>query len=105
MRALSVSSTLNTINAIWTSTAANAVRPGYLNHALVSGTNDTDALNSRGYEIETWLNLLPGWTLQGGYSYSNPKSTDVAPLTTGYIRTNLAGWRQVPRWMRPRRRR
>ncbi len=95
LRAFSVSSTINTINAIWSSTAANAVRTGYVNNSLVSGTNDTDALNSKGYELETWLNLVPGWTLQGGYSFSNPKSTDVAPLTTAYIRANLAGWNEV----------
>lgn len=95
LRAVSVSSTITTINAIWSSTAANAIRPGYFNNTLVSGTNDTDALNSKGYEVETWLNLAPGWTLQGGYSFSDPKSTDVAPLTTAYINTNLAGWQQV----------
>ncbi|MSU48304.1 MAG: hypothetical protein EXS37_04290 [Opitutus sp.] len=95
LRVLSVPSTISTINAIWASTAANAIRPGYVNNSLVSGTNDTDALNSKGYELETWLNLVPGWTLQGGYSFSNPKSTDVAPISTAYIKANLAGWRQV----------
>ncbi|MGH7958643.1 MAG: TonB-dependent siderophore receptor [Opitutaceae bacterium] len=93
-RSTDFSGTVNTINAIWNNAVANSVRPNYVNGALTQGTNDTDALNSKGHEIEVWINLVPGWTLQGGYSYSDPRSTDIAPALKSYITANLPGWQQ-----------
>lgn len=73
---------ITAINSIWTAL-------GQTDNEVSTSTSDTSAVRSKGWELETWVNLVPGWTLQFGYGFADPKSSDLTPATLAYINQNM----------------
>lgn len=90
---INLNTTVATINSIWTNNAANAVRPDYAGNATTGGTFDREAIETTGHEIEAWCNLVPGWTLQVGYGYSDAETIETSSFTRDYIAQNLPAWK------------
>lgn len=59
----------------------------------VTGTADRQNLATQGYEIEAWMNLVPGWTLTAGWGWSDARVSSIADYTRSYLTENTPVWK------------
>ncbi len=74
-------------------TAINALWGAVDVSKQVTGTADRQSLSTKGYEIEAWLNVVPGWTLIAGWGWSDAEVSEIADFTRSYITTNMPAWK------------
>ncbi|MDR2674397.1 MAG: hypothetical protein LBC18_05895, partial [Opitutaceae bacterium] len=87
------SNPLPAISAIWGDPQIAQLDPEYMNNRLPATANvDVETNSGRGFELEVFTNITPGWTLQAGYGFVDNEAIATCLMTRAYIEKNMDGW-------------